>query len=262
MLFGVAAAVLTSLGRLNLGLAQATSSRYQAVALVFWACLAGLILASIPKAQPRRFALIGVQIGLLILMIATAGRFAGMNSAAQQHQASLAIAYSALAYDPPDIEALKPLYPAPAMVPRWYAYLRAHKLGPDPQELANTMLHPSEPLPNWAGYHVVANTNCSGYLDATQRVAFNRVVAQGWAWDSAAKHPPRKIVLALPGGWIVGSGQVDTLRPDVTAALKIPDPRTGWHGEAIAPSGSRLTAFAVLADSKSICPLSNELNVP
>ena len=77
----------------------------------------------------------------------------------------------------------------------------------------------------------------------------------GWAWDVVAKRAPQKIVMALPGGLIVGYGDVGSPRPDVQDFLKIPELLTGWSGEALAPRHSRLRAFAVLADSTSICPL-------
>lgn len=41
----------TALGRLNFGLQQATSSRYQTVALVYWAALAIWVVSKIPRAQ-------------------------------------------------------------------------------------------------------------------------------------------------------------------------------------------------------------------
>jgi hypothetical protein len=79
----------------------------------------------------------------------------------------------------------------------------------------------------------------------------------------AAKKPPNTIVLALPDGLVVGFGEVDTPRPDVRAALPgVTDLNIGWSSEAIVPHGSMLRAYALLGDSKSICPLANEIRVP
>jgi hypothetical protein len=260
--FVVLAGVITSLGRMNFGLGQATSSRYQTIALVFWASLAALILMWISRKYSSSFALVGFQIGLVVLMTASAGRFDTFEIVAKQHQLNLANAYGALAYDPPDLEALRVLYPVPELVPSWYAYLRSHNLGPDPREFPGKAPPLLKSLPNWAGYHVVAMSECSGYLDGVRRIAPNRVAAGGWAWDIAARRAPQKIVLALPDGLVVGFGDAGTPRPDVQRSMNIPEVLTGWNGEALAPHGSQLRAFAVLADEKSICPLNNEPEVP
>jgi len=82
-------------------------------------------------------------------------------------------------------------------------------------------------------------------------------------WDLAASKPPAKIILSLPDGLVVGIGDVDGPRPDVQAAKKeITDLKTGWGLEAVVPHGSVLRAFALLSDSKSICPLGNEIGAP
>jgi hypothetical protein len=262
MVFAVFAGVVTCLGRMSFGLGQATSSRYQSVALVFWASLAVLIVMWISRERSSSFALVGFQIGLVVLMTASAGRFDAFEIVAKQHQLNLANGFRALAYDPPDLEALKSLYPSPELVPSWYAYLRSHNLGPDPREFPGKAPRLLKSLPNWAGYHVVAMSECSGFLDAVRRIAPNRVTAGGWAWDIGARRAPEKVVLALPDGLVVGFGEVGTPRPDVQRSMNIPEPLTGWHGEALAPPNSQLRAFAVLADDKSICPLNNEPEVP
>ncbi len=75
MFFTISVAVITSLGRLNFGAAQAAGSRYQCVALLFWAAFATLILTWATGRHARNLVLAGVQAGLLVLMVASAGRF-------------------------------------------------------------------------------------------------------------------------------------------------------------------------------------------
>ena len=250
LLLTVAAAVLTSLGRLNFGLATATLSRYQSIALVFWACLAAFILASIPSGHSYRFVLT-LQIGLVVLLAANQGRFGTIVRLAKQHQIALDDAYVALANNSSDLAGLEILYPQPEKVMPWYNYMRSHNLGADPSEFYN-----------WGGYHMAATNNCAGSLETIRRISSTQTMAQGWAWDTAAKKAPNQVVLALPDGLVVGLGEIDTPRPDVQAALTISELRTGWSGEAKAAEGSQLRAFAVLADSKSICPLNNARQVP
>jgi hypothetical protein len=129
--------------------------------------------------------------------------------------------------------------------------MRFHNLGPDPSEFSN-----------WGGYQSAPTSNCYGALDEIRVVSPDQKIAQGWAWDYTAKRAPGKIILFTPAGVVVGSGQIDTPRPDVQAVVKLPEVLTGWSGEVQAPPGSQVRAFAVLADSKSICALNNERPVP
>jgi hypothetical protein len=269
MLFAMVAAALTSLGRLNFGLEIAVSNHYQAIALVFWASLGGFLLTWLDDLS-RSFALLELQIGLVILMLATAGRFSALEQASKQHQMDLARAFAELAFNPADHEAIKILYPDPAALNGWYAYLRSHNLGPDPHEfIVSPPSHPvkilDNPIPNWAGYHIISSGKCLGFLDAVRPVqqGSDKVVAGGWAWDLAAAKPPAKIVLALSDGLVVGFAEVDGIRPDVKSVKKeVTELKTGWGTVAVVPHGSVVRAFAVLADATSICPLSNEIAVP
>jgi hypothetical protein len=71
------------------------------------------------------------------------------------------------------------------------------------------------------------------------------------------------MVLAQPGGLLVGFGEFGTPRADVEDTVKgVSKVLTGWSGEALAPKASHLQAFAVLADSTSICPIPNEIQAP
>ena len=80
MLFAIIAASLTSLGRLDFGLEAAVSNHYQAIALVFWESLGGLFLTWLDDLS-RSYALVELQVGLVILMLATAGRFGALEQA-------------------------------------------------------------------------------------------------------------------------------------------------------------------------------------
>jgi hypothetical protein len=264
-LFTLVAAVLTSVARLDLGIAQATTSRYQVVALLFWASFGALILSSLGQEHLGSRHMLVVQAVLLALMVASTGRYGLIARDAETRRLTLAHAYAALSYgpdDPPDLNALKPLYPVSELVPEWYAFLRAHNIGPDASEFVSKQARFVQSIPDWGGYQVVPVDNCTGFLDGVQRLTSKRALARGWAWDVAARRPPGHIVLVLPGGLVTGFGEVDTPRPDVTALLKIPELVTGWSGEALVPRGSRLRAFAVLADSRSICQLGGGLDIP
>ena len=60
----------------------------------------------------------------------------------------------------------------------------------------------------------------------------------------------------------MGFGEVDGPKPEVKEVEKeVTELKTGWGTVAVVPHGSIVRAFAVLADSTSICPLANEIPV-
>jgi hypothetical protein len=267
MLFTVSAAVITSLGRLSFGVAQAAVSRYQCVALLFWAAVATLILTWAAGSHPRRLVLAGVQAGLLVLMVASAAQFHSYERIAAGRQIRIGRAYAAVIRNPADVAAASALNPAVALVPVWCDYLRSHNLGPDPHELEARLPRASgpAPIPNWAGYKVVPKDGCVGYLDGLEPGVQEPgvVVVTGWAWDREARKPPRNMVFALPDGRVVGFGEMRIPRETVGAVVRdVTNINTGWEGEATAAPGDTLRAFAVLQDRTSMCPLPNDVTVP
>jgi hypothetical protein len=215
LLLTVAAAVLTGLGRLKFGLAAATLSRYQSIALVFWACLAAFVLASIPSGHSYRFVLTVIQIGLVVLLIANQGRFGTIVRLAKQHRIALDDAYVALANNSPDLDGLKILYPQPEKVAHWYNYMRSHNLGTDPREFYN-----------WGGYRMAPASNCVGSLEVIRRVSSLKPWLKVGPWDATARRAPDQVILALPSGLVVGMGEMQIPRPDIQAAMKLPELRT------------------------------------
>jgi peptidoglycan/LPS O-acetylase OafA/YrhL len=64
-------ALATALGRIGLGTGQASSSRYQTPAMIFWGCLLGLSLLWLNKRQNPR-GLLALQGGMLLIVIVLA----------------------------------------------------------------------------------------------------------------------------------------------------------------------------------------------
>lgn len=137
MLFALAIGVMTSLGRVNFGLEQAASSRYQTVALVFWASLAGTLLLSLADGRRRQIATVACQSVLAALLVVAGQQYGDMRDFAASWRTGIADGYAALANPQADQEPLTFLYPEPSIV-EWYAYLRSQKLGPDPNEVARS----------------------------------------------------------------------------------------------------------------------------
>jgi len=263
MLFTLSAATISALGRISFGVVQAETSRYQTIALVFWASLATLMLVWV--ADRHTAALPALQIGLLVLMMASARRSHSYEDMIAARQVRIDRAYIAVTRDPSNQEAAKALHPWVQMVPVWVAYLRQHNLGPDVGQLQDQLSRSSRPapVPNWAGYNVVPQANCTGWIDDFGPGPPEGISLRGWAWDRQGRRPPARIVFALPNGNVVGFGQFTIAREDVSAAVKeVTNINIGWEGDAFPPHGSKLRGFALLNDGTSICPLPNDVTVP
>lgn len=276
MVFVLITAAVTGLGRVNFGISQATTSRYQTFALLFWACLVGMILLRL--SDPKSFIparLLEVQVVLILALTASGPRFESSRQAAKARQASLAQGYRELVRNPSNGEARRQLSPFSDLA-NAYEYLRSHNVGPDIRDYGGIQgaiepvkpsgslepISPSETAQlKVKGFQVMPSTQCAGFVDAVEPVIgeANRVVAQGWAWNVASARRPSGIVLALADGTVAGKADVSMPRPDVKDQIPgVTSLDTGWRGEAYVPRGAALRAFAALDDSKLVCPLSNE----
>jgi hypothetical protein len=265
LLFSLLAAYLTSLGRLDFGVAQASANRYQCVALLFWASLVVYVLTWAASRQSRAV-LVTLQTGLLALMVASAMRYHSFEEIAAVRRVRLARAYIAVTRNPDDRAAAAILNPA-TVVPSWCAWLRANHIGPDPEELEATLPTPSgvDSIANWGGYRMVPANRCDGYIDGFEPGVRQPgvAVAIGWAWDRQARRAPQKVVVTLPDGQVVGVGRMNIQREDVNAVVgEVTGINIGWEGTVAAARGSRLRAFALLQDGASICPLPNDVTMP
>jgi hypothetical protein len=110
------------------------------------------------------------------------------------------------------------------------------------------------------GFQILPLRDCYGYF-AVSRVPGKSgvVMVQGWAWNMVSATRPKRVILALADGLVIGATAVGVPRPDVQARVaQITDPNTGWMMETGVRPGATLRAFAVADDSKSVCALYNE----
>jgi hypothetical protein len=255
-----------ALGRINFGIEQANASRYQTVALAFWASFGALLLLWHTEKAHHAVRLVEIQVALVLLLLASVPRFASSAEVAKAHQMSLAQAYATLIQDPLNSQARANISPYPNF-PEAHAYLQSHHLG-----LEDRDFHPPEGLLTpissslsalWKvnGFQVLPLDQCAGQLDWVKLVPGkpDLVVAGGWAWTSASATGPRRIILALEDGIIVGSGQVSLPRPDVQLQVaRVTELNTGWTAEGSLPRGKTLRAFVASDHSATVCPLPNE----
>ena len=266
LFFTLAAACMTSFGRLNLGASQAAVNRYQCVALLFWAAI-GIYALRWLAGTEARWGVVLWQLAVLILMAANLGQYPAYERMAVGRSNRLAGAYLAIVENPSDAAAAVKLNPAVSLMPGWYGYLRSRGLGPDPIALSRQLSKIDRPvaIANWGGYTQVPPERCIGRLDGFQPgTARNGIgMITGWAWDRRSMAPPLRILFSTPNGVIEGSAEFQVQREDVPPVVKeVTDINTGFEGVALAQPGTKLRAFALLRDKVSICPLPNEITVP
>ena len=280
-LFLLATVTITALGRLRFGPEQAMASRYQGVALLFWACAGILILLRSAQAE-NSSVLVGCEAVLLVLFLAQPARFAAAEDFARDRKAISEKAYAALAQNTNDRAAIGADFPSVEAVTAWYGYLRSHHLGPDPREFGGApvspglaTVHPATNAPQLNGYQIAPPDACWGFLDEGVPVegSPHAFTIFGWAWQRTGARLPEKVVLAFPDGAIAQTAGLTVARPDVQkAAPEITSLNTGWTATIQAGSGVRLRAYAILAGqpnefgdvptTPTACPLSNEFVAP
>jgi len=211
LLFCLGTGLITALGRLVFGIAQAFASRYQTIALLFWCCL-GLILLEIVSLlrDVRDRALLLSQTVLLAGMLVAACLAQTPLISARLHGFEINAAAMALVTGVPDSAQLQwadshPDYPR-SLVP----YLRSERLSVF-----------SEPEPSYLGQPLDSVFGLASADDCLGKVESSTVITStwprslritGWAWDSEDRRPPAKIAVTSDGV-ITGLGTVGGWRP-------------------------------------------------
>jgi hypothetical protein len=255
--------LVIALGRINFGIQQASASRYQTIALAFWGSVGALVLLWRAKKQASPSLLIEMQVVLLLLMMASVPRNRASAEIARAHQRSVGQAYAAAIQDPSNSAVRANFSPYPNFAEA-HAYLQSQHLGLDDRDfLPQGSLQPvnsSETAQMKVnGYKVLSTDQCAGHLDWVKLVSdkTDGVDAGGWAWAPTAS--PRRILLVLDDGAVVGSGRILHPRPDVAQRIAtIREQNTGWTAQASLPRGRTLRAFVVSNDSGYACILPDE----
>jgi len=210
MLFIVGTALMTALGRLNFGYVEATSSRYQTFALVFWACAAVWGATRLNELRTHWRVVAAAQAFVLVLLLGTPPRYYALERIFALRKAELFSGYEDLARGDLKSPAIPKLFFIPQWLPGYLQILRAH--GAEPRLGMPELLEA-----NIRSYHITAPSACTGHID---RTAYDGppgyAVAGGWAWDLLDhKAPPRMIVVSQTTGAIAGWNWPSVNRPDV-----------------------------------------------
>lgn len=205
MMFCLATGLITASGRLNFGIGQAMSSRYQTIALLFWCCF-GLLLLGATYSHPRmRYSFLVAQVCLLAIFVRGAVVARYPIRAAREHGFQVNAAGTALLTHVYHREQLEHLYPTPDYVLELVPYMREQGLSIFSKPLASRLGKPLASL-----FPVVSSYKCAGALESVTVVAAQTppgLRIAGWAEDLSRDVPPREVV-AVSNGVIVGLGVV------------------------------------------------------
>jgi hypothetical protein len=255
MSFGVGTAVMTALGRLRFGSGQAVVSRYQTVALIFWACFA-LLLARY-AARLKRGQILAGQVLCLMLLISTVGRWNAYETFGKTRRILLNQGWAALVHhslNDPSVAAV--IFPAPQVLPAWYHYLRAHHLEPTTEVQSEASIQPSTAFPSIYGYRVNANS-CLGSIEAVNSESRNWRFIRGWAQDRE-KQSGSRVVLVDSQGRVAAYPMTGKARPDVQKEIpEVKSLNVGWTAMVNLPGPGDYYAFLLDGFAKTACPLKN-----
>lgn len=249
ILLCLATAAATSSGRIHLGVEQATASRYQTFALVFWCCLGLIVLVQVARNQAR---FQGFAAALLIMMLGFATQVRLPLIDAQWHQLRLKMVGLSLLTGVQDDAVLAEAYPDPQVVLRAAQYMKQQRLsifaGKQYEQLG-TMLDND--------YAVSSAGGCSGFVSSTQILPSDDghgLRLTGYAWDNERRLPPRDIV-AVVDGHVAGFGSNVAITLTSKGAGPQSDPsKFGWV-TFVRNNGSRVKVqlFAVTRNG-AVCP--------
>lgn len=246
--FVAASGLLTSSGRVRFGMEQALSSRYATQVVLFWLLLA-LLCAGRAFGGWRKLAVMALALPALIVVAVSEPHFAQTARRIALERDAATPALLANVSDP----LLTRLYKN-AGVP-----LRRRPL----LQSARTSVS-SEGWASWTGTsladHAVSSdaSLCQGSFDKAVSIIDKTHPgwrAAGWAWSAVRNRVPRRIVLVDGAGLVVGYG-LGGLNAEVIG-MSAPGTAedTGWIGAFTGSDPGSVTAYALLDNAPTACPL-------
>lgn len=207
LLFCIGTSFATALGRLNFGASYALSPRYQTFALLFWCCLALVLLRSAGEMRHIRRPLLLIQVCLLAVMLRGAYLARYPIREARSHGFQLNAASMALLTGVHDWEQLSYVGVKLSYLMSETPYLQQHRLSIYSGEVDSQL---GKPL--YSVFRPVSPDNCAGQLESSASMGGPSALRiTGWAWDYQHHQPPSMIV-ATTDGTITGLGAVGDWR--------------------------------------------------
>ena len=256
MLLCIATAVITASGRLNLGLEEATASRYQTFALLYWCSLGLLALSYIVGVSGGRktsSAMLNAFCAvLLVVMLGFATQVRLPLIDAQWRQLRLRLVSLALLTGVHDPAALVEAYPSPQPVLRAGQYMKDNHLSIFAGKRYSQLGQPLDMV-----FRSAAANACSGYLSSSQVLPADGgqgLRLTGYAWDRELHRPAREIV-AVAAGRISGFGANVSIPLNSSSAGPRADPtRFGWIAFARETRpASAVELYAIVGSQEQAC---------
>ncbi len=213
MLFCAGTGLITALGRAGFGPSQASTSRYQTFALLFWCCLGLLLLGTVSSLRHGRdVAILLTQLVVLGIMLVGAKYAAIPLIQARVHGFKLNSAAMSLITNVRDTEQLNWVYRQPDYLFTLIPYMRRERLSVFDEPSSWVLGKPLE-----SAFSLAPANECTGELESS--VVMSGAAAgppalriAGWAWDYQHRQPPSLIVTAT-NGTINGLGAMGDWRP-------------------------------------------------
>lgn len=241
LLYAMATALITSLGRVNSGTLQAFTSRYQSFVLIFWLALS-LWIISIAARQPTAVGLVGVYLLIVAMACYAATQYGGIVDHVSNNKAARELGGVAMIAGIHDDGFLRSeILPTPIAWPE-VEELRTRQLSlfssPRAKQFGQDFAH---------FYRVASPDTCEGKVDDASYVSTNPegMVIHGWLVQGL-KGDPMEEVLFVAEGRIVGFGVVEPERFDVLNALRPRHAsRRAWIGYAQLTEGKTLELYGI-----------------
>ena len=249
LLFMLATGIVTAPGRLVFGIEQAFSGRYQSFALLYWCCLALLLLGTYSRRMGTR-ALLTAEMVLLLVMVFAATKAETPLGKARWQAFNLDAAAMALVTDVPDNPQLVWADSHPSYMRTLVPYMRSEGLSVF-----------SRPEISYLGQELSsvlqAGSDCAGKVESTTVITNSSLQSlriTGWSWDLRNQRAPSQIVVTAEGV-ISGLGVVGDWRPkhDIGSGRS-----TGHYPGFTAyardvPKSAEVDVYAVLQGGKAAC---------
>jgi hypothetical protein len=275
--FAAATAILTALGRLNLGLEQAFSSRYQTFNLLFWFSIGSLLLLLVDSVYPfLRTLLLATMVAAMLF---ASGTFTLALQTSRTRTQRAEAAATTLLSGVPDKDAIDVLYDRPAVVWRDADYFRQQQLfmfsDPKNDQLGRLLS---------SAYQISPSLRCEGRVTAAQQLPPGELLGgdsgafgiSGIARDRGSQAPVRRLVFvsdntivgygASIGGFSAASENilfVESGSSGVQRSEIVPEKDSDkWLGFARPPlDATSIVAYALDKDADTACPLA-KIGIP
>ena len=225
LFFVLGTGIITAPGRVVFGLDQAFSGRYQSFALLFWGCMAVLLLGRLTSLRPEGGLVVLSQAAILAVMVFAAGKTPPLLAKVRWHGFNVNAAAVALETEVPDKDQLVWADSHPDYARSLAAFMREERLsvfaGPEPFLLGRSLQ---------SEFNLRPSGECVGGVESVKAITTpwpRALRIEGWAWVLQGRRPPSSIVLATQGT-ITGLGIVGDRRGQKEVAGQTTSDYTGF----------------------------------